>query len=141
MLYSGDRKFWADYGGGFAGRKISGDESVAGCDFLNVRAWLPQNRWCNNSGAQALFLMPVLGASRVILTGYDMQGRHWHEDYATKNPSAENLELWRKGFPALAAWLAALGVEVLNASRETALTCFPRVDLREALERRRKGAA
>ena len=133
VLYSGDRKFWAAYEGDFAGRKISGDEPVSGADFINVRAWLPLNRWCNNSGAQALFLMPVLGATRVILTGYDMQGRHWHEDYASKNPAPDKLELWRKGFPAVGAWLGALGIEVLNATRETAIDCFPRVELREVL--------
>lgn len=42
--------------------------------------------------------------------------------------------MWRAKFPALAADLKREGVRVINASRETALECFERMSLEEALE-------
>lgn len=87
-----------------------------------------------NSGYQALNLAYIWGAARVILLGYDMQytgGKsHWHGDHKGGLPNLG---------PALAAWparfaaVAAQWPHVVNATRVSALTCFPRVDLAEAL--------
>lgn len=75
-----------------------------------------------------------MGAERIILIGFDMQqtaGRsHWHGNHPSGLGNAEGVAGWRKNFPALAADLAARGVETINCTIETALDCFPRADLR-----------
>lgn len=92
-----------------------------------------------NSGFQALNLAAHFGAARIILIGFDMQptaGRsHWHGDHPAglNNPTAKNFDRWRRQFAEATPDLDRLGVEVVNASRETALTCFPRVGLEDAL--------
>lgn len=90
-----------------------------------------------NSGHQAIGLAARFGARRIVLVGYDMQragGRtHWHGDHpaplANGNPLA-----WVARFVPLAKDLAAAGISVVNASRETALQCFPRCGLVDALQ-------
>lgn len=89
-----------------------------------------------NSGYQAVSLALLFGASRVILLGYDMQATgnrlHWHRDHSGRlhNPIARKFTGWQRGFAELAA---ATSVPIINASRETGLTCFPRVPLSECL--------
>lgn len=89
-----------------------------------------------NGGYQAIGLAYHYGASRIVLLGYDMQAQkgrpsHWFGEHAHGMRSP--YDLMRLAFPSIAAPLQAAGVTVLNASRETALTCFPRVSLSEAL--------
>jgi hypothetical protein len=42
--------------------------------------------------------------------------------------------MWQAKFPQLAVDLQAEGVRVINASRQTALTCFERMTLEEAIK-------
>lgn len=94
--------------------------------------------WGMNSGAAALNLAVQFGARRVVLLGYDQQWRggvgHWH------GPHPPRLQNRRPGFHRWAAWfnraaldLKVLGVDCVNASRETSLRCFRRASLQEAL--------
>lgn len=91
-----------------------------------------------NSGFQALNLAILAGASRVLLLGYDMQetgGRtHWFGDHPAGLKRTSPYALFRKSFEDAADQIASLGVEVINCSRETSLTCFPRVALSEVLK-------
>jgi len=86
-----------------------------------------------NSGHQALNLAYHLGATRVILLGYDMQGNtHWHGDHPQGlNNQHGNYPDYRRKMEPLARDLESEGVEVLNATRNTALTCFERVRLED----------
>jgi len=93
-----------------------------------------------NSGHQALNLAWHLGAARIALLGYDMQfapdgRRHWFGDHprGLTNPHDDTLARWRRAFPAIAADLAARGVAVINASRATALDCFPRSTIEDMI--------
>lgn len=84
-----------------------------------------------NSGYQALGLAVHLGATRILLLGYDMHGSHWfgqHPD-GRQSPYQDFL----KRFPTLLAPLARLGVTVINCTPKSRLTCFPQMPLREAL--------
>lgn len=84
-----------------------------------------------NSGYQAINLAYHLGARRIVLLGYDMQegpggeqrwfGRHPWETRRWREQGRE----FAPQFDALVGPLAAAGVSVVNASRRTALTCFP----------------
>lgn len=87
-----------------------------------------------NSGYQALNLAYLWGAKRVILMGFDMKRTggmtHFHGDHqGLNNPYDGMLSQWVKNFELIARDLAAAGVEVLNATRETALTCFKRIPI------------
>ena len=93
-----------------------------------------------NSGYQALHLAAVnFGAARVILLGYDMQhtgGRvHYHGRHPAplRNPDVGDMPEWVAHFDAVAPELARRGVEVVNCTRATALTCFRRAALEEVL--------
>jgi hypothetical protein len=88
-----------------------------------------------NSGAGAIVTAIVGGAQRVILLGYDCQHTngqtHWHGDHPKGLGNAARVEKWGDKFAELARTYAK--IEILNASRETALTCFPRVELETVL--------
>lgn len=93
-----------------------------------------------NSGFQAVNLAYLLGYTRIILLGYDMQltggQTHWHGDHdfeGATNPVKNTFKGWIPAFNKVAQELKSVGVEVINASRKTALECFPRVSLEEAL--------
>lgn len=94
-----------------------------------------------NSGFQAIGLAYLFGARVITLVGYDMantDGRtHWHGDYpkGTKlgNPTGLRFQVWRTEMQPLANDLKKAGVAVTNASRRTALRCFPQSTLEEAL--------
>jgi hypothetical protein len=89
-----------------------------------------------NGGYQAIGLAFHLGASRIILLGYDMQTgprgeEHWHGDHP--NSSRSPYDKFRGNFPTLVEPLKAAGVEVVNCTRRTALTAFPCRPLRDVL--------
>lgn len=91
-----------------------------------------------NSGAGAIAVAAALGARRIVLVGYDCKHaadgrRHWHGDHA-KGAGAGNagsVSKWPAQFRDLVSHLR--GATVINASRDTALTVFPRMPLEEAL--------
>jgi hypothetical protein len=90
-----------------------------------------------NSGYQAVCLALHFGATKIILLGYDMKtdGKrtHWHGDHQKLgNPHAGRFRDWLAHFDALNRQKPA-GVEIVNASRETALRAFPRVAFETAL--------
>ena len=89
-----------------------------------------------NSGYQAINLAAQCGASRIMLLGFDMSlghgGKaHWFGSHPYGGPP--KLTKFRLYFPSIAPPLKALGIEVLNCSRRSALTCFPKVALERAL--------
>lgn len=88
-----------------------------------------------NSGHQALNAAVQRGAARILLLGFDMQGGHWHGDHPSglANPTDLMLETWRRNMATTVPDLRRAGVEVVNCSRETALTCFPRARLKDVL--------
>lgn len=74
-----------------------------------------------------------------MLLGYDFQATghksHWHGDHPPGlSNSRRRYASWLQPMNALARDLERLGVEVVNATRETALTCFRRIELQEALQ-------
>lgn len=90
-----------------------------------------------NSGYQAINLAYHFGARRIILIGYDMQHtgglKHWHSDYPEGMDNATPVASWRRRFEPLARDLKHDGVRVINATRQTALECFERMPLEDAL--------
>jgi hypothetical protein len=89
-------------------------------------------RTYKNSGGAAINLAVHLGAARIVLLGYDMQpdksGRHHFDDPGPARHGSPYLN-FRTYLQTAVAPLRALGVEVVNCTRSTALTCWPRVPL------------
>ena len=94
-----------------------------------------------NSGAGAIALAHHFGARVVYLLGYDCQltgGKaHWHGDHpAIADPkrrlgNAGSLPKWPAQFRELIRFVP--GTRIINCSRETALTVFPRARLEDVL--------
>lgn len=159
VLYAADAKFWRwiykgthPYGDGpaflreFAGLKYTLTRGAADVhkSVTVLRRGIDTGLSVNpttlntgrNSGYQAINLAVLLGASRILLLGYDMQQgpkgqEHWHVDHPNKSRSP--YQNFRSFYPSLVEPLKAAGVEVINCTRRTALTCFPRMALEHAL--------
>jgi hypothetical protein len=91
-----------------------------------------------NSGHQALALADYFGATRILLLGYDMQrsgGRtHWHPDHPrNKMGNGGRFHEWQKQMVQVAGDFKKKGTAVINCSRKTALACYPRATIQEAL--------
>jgi hypothetical protein len=90
-----------------------------------------------NSGYQAIGLAHLFGARRILLLGFDFArsgGKtHWHGNHPHPLGNGGSYTSWVSIMNGMAKDLAAAGVEVINCSRKTALTCFPRSSIEEAL--------
>ena len=88
-----------------------------------------------NSGAQAINLAYLLGATRIILLGYDMGATgntHWFGSHP-KGMANGNYSQYVANFNRLADDLKREGVEVINCTRKTALNQFKRAELGSVL--------
>lgn len=148
VLYACDAKWWRWHKGApdFAGQKYSlqkdarwHDPAIRVLENTGVEGLerTPTGlRNGRNGGYQAINLAVHFGASRILLLGYDMsQGphreEHWHGEHP--NRSRSPFDKFLRVFPSIVAPLQAVGVEVINCSRRTALTCFPRLPIDVAL--------
>lgn len=139
VLYSFDSKWWEKHGErakDFAGEKLT--RMLVGRKFgassLYLQGWLPSFL---NSGADSIGLAVIAGASRVVLLGCDAArtgGKtHWHGDHPAGLSNAKSIAEWPKRFASAGRFAAQNKVEVINCSRETVLTCFPRAPLENLL--------
>jgi hypothetical protein len=82
-----------------------------------------------NSGIGAIALAISRGAKRIMLLGYDAKyspegKRHHHGDHPEGLGNAVSVARWPGDFERAARRFA--GPEIINCSRDTALTCWPR---------------
>ena len=88
----------------------------------------------NNSGHTALNLAAKMGFANIILLGFDMQGTHWHGQHPGGPEAQDDLRhSWIRNMNELAIEARKQGYTIINASRETALECFPRMSIKDAL--------
>lgn len=134
-IYAADCCWWEEYGAGItsSATRWCGDEFTARRFGIN---WLPSAiPGSFNSGQRAIELAIHLGASRILLLGYDCSirhGTHWHGNHQLlANPDKFSVAHWHDEFSRLKA--IAGGIEIINCSRYTRLTCFPRQSLEAAL--------
>ncbi len=145
-LYACDGNWWKTYGPTltYAGPKYSLDETarpwasvLKHAGELGLSADPCGLKTGRNSGYQAIGLAVHLGATRIVLLGYDLQStaagkHHCHPEYPWK-PAPHHAE-YRGLFRFLVQPLEALGIGIVNASRVSALTDFPRLTLHDALK-------
>ncbi len=133
-LYAMDRVWWNAYGkeaASFAGLKCTPITGIAGTQRVHAMG-------SQNSGAGAIVLAVTFGARRVILLGYDCQhtdGKaHWHADHPKTMGNAGSVDKWPKQFADIAKKFS--GIDIVNCTRSTALSCFKRAELESELCRR-----
>jgi hypothetical protein len=147
VLIAHDKKWWEMYGKEvretFPGHKVTvhpggrhhGAQVLALLKFRTFR----------NSGAAAISLAALAGAKRVIMIGYDCQHTngqtHWHGNHPAGLGNAGSVPKWPEYFRQVALYARRQGCEVINATRQTALTCFPRATLEECLPAEERVAA
>jgi hypothetical protein len=127
VLISHDRAWWAHNPTalGFEGQKFTKHDSISTVDPF----WVQEAPAGCNSGLLGMFLARELGATRIILLGFDMQGTHFfgkHPD-GLKNTSAERFKQHIQQFSRFR------GAEVINCTQDSALTRYPFANLREVL--------
>lgn len=131
---------------GFRGLRFAIEERAAryGADVLSMSG--PDGLELENraavrhgkcSGYQTINVAVHLGARRIVLVGYDCKrsaagALHWYECRGTAG--ASDFAIWSRHYATLPPVLKAIGVDVLNASRDTAITAFPRISLENALD-------
>lgn len=149
VLYAGDGQWWerySDEAAVFRGEKWTSDAHAAvrhGLHWVRSRAGAGLCRIPRivhsggNSGYRGINLAYHFGARKIVLLGFDMhrrEGGHWHGEHAGMlSAPANHILAWRHAFPALASDLSDAGVRVVNATDGSALDCFPKATLREAL--------
>lgn len=153
VMYFCDRSFWAAHGpavrGFYRGSRIVSLANLPDNPEVlrlsrKARLGLSSDprQLCHgaSSGYQAINLAYLFGASRIVLLGYDLAlgagGKtHLHDGYGRYTASlAHTLDkVHRPQFESLKAPLAAAGVEVVNASPESALLTWPRISIADAL--------
>lgn len=85
----------------------------------------------SNSGYQAINLAYQAGAARIVLLGFDFHGTHWHGKHASGLPNPQDwlFDTWIRKAEQLALDLKLEGVDVVNCSQGSALSCFRMGDL------------
>lgn len=145
-LYGCDGKFWDHYETArqFAGLKIT-QEAEAAEKWGLKRVVLRQEISIilepgiigsgGNGGFQALNIGIQFGGPTALLAGFDMRGSHWHGHHprGLNNPDKATFAMWINAFNAVAATLIAIGVRVINVTPDSALECFEKMPLPEAL--------
>lgn len=135
-MFAMDRKWWAAYysevrevfaGERFSGASLDGEFETTPLKCNNYR----------NSGAACISLAASKGAERIVMLGYDCMKdgalSHWHGSHPAGMSDARTIKLWPVIFDRLAKDMRRKGVRVVNASRRTALKCFPQEELGSAL--------
>lgn len=138
IIYGSDLKWWRHYLSAVSnlpGRKISLEigKPIPGIEYLRPSSHVFDDRpgylsTGANSGYAALCLAVKLGAKRIHLHGYDMGprgGRMRRHEYPASLNSKPRFADWIPRFRLLAPLLERRGVEVVNCTPNSALTCFP----------------
>lgn len=138
IIYGSDLKWWLHYWpvvSKLPGRKLSVEigKPLHGIEYLRPSSHVYDERpnylsTGANSGYAALCLAAKLGAARVLLFGYDMgprNGRFRRHDYPARLNSRPRFADWLPRFARLAPVLKQRGVDVINCTPGSSLTCFP----------------
>jgi hypothetical protein len=141
VLYAGDMLFWktqmAEIKRVFKGKLVTQDNGSA------QRWGIQRVRGTNrdgfgkdvihlggNSGFQGVNLAYVWGYTRIILLGFDLRlgskgERHFHADWPHPMVQNQVFEEWLKKWDRASRDIRAFGIEILNCTPGSALTCFP----------------
>lgn len=147
VVYFSDFRFWIwnqDDLNSHAGRKITSAAKIKQKNIERVKitglTGIDTTPGCirqgNNSGYGAINLALHLGATQILLLGFDMKfsgGQcHWHDGYPVLN-SEKMLKNMLHYFDTMVEPMEKLGVEVINLNTESELHCFKKMSVEEIL--------
>lgn len=141
VLYAADARWWRanPEALAFAGTKVCAQPNrPQGVEYMRhsgVGGFDPDPlyvRTGGNSGYQAVHVAIHTGAARILLLGFDMHGTHFFGPHrkGLKNTPPSDHAKWAKRFPGLIGH----GAEIVNCTPGSAIECFPRMSITEALE-------
>lgn len=142
MLYAADAQWWREHpmAQEFPGLRVSVSAMLGVLQLQNTgtEGYEPHRmgiRTGGNSGYQALHIAIHGEAERILLCGFDMSNRgglHWHGAHPAplRNTDDHSYTRWVERFAAL----KDIGPEIINVTPGSAITCFPSMDLHEALD-------
>jgi len=156
MIYFGDTHFFLTHKTGLSQHPAIKVSSYSGVQKFEWVKFVPFDRnhprgispnqnmvsWNKNSGSAAISLAAHTGAKRIILLGFDMKlsgiDQHWHDVYhvKTNDPNRmRKLPFYRHmlGFPEIAKDARRMGIEILNASPDSAIVDFKKVSVKDIL--------
>ncbi len=153
VLYACDAKWWDVHRGaaGFAGEKwsshgIGSNDKLKAAERWGLKVMLGAARpgfsfgpgiihYGSNSGFQAVNLALQLGATRIVLVGFDMRPagdgrRHFFGDHPPPLRNPSSFDGFIRAFEEAAKLLPPY-IEIRNATPGSALECFASVNLAE----------
>lgn len=149
VLFAADLPFWRVYRPEFSGWMVStsiippwvfpGVTHIKSVTLWEGLSLDPHFVADGASGFMAINLAVLMGAKTILLLGFDgkrAEGKaHFFGDHerGLTNPVAGQFFRWNRDIETLPPYLARAGVEVINCSRDTAITAFPRMTIEEAL--------
>lgn len=140
-LYAMDRKWWEihlpEIRKTFQGKLVTNNSHAKSLGVMHVNELVKRFNPCQNSGAAAISFAVRLGATRVVMLGYDCgipKGKpsHWHGDHPRPLGNCGSQRRWPAQFQKLRDLYKA--AEIVNASRASMLSVFPKVPLEQALQ-------
>lgn len=124
VLVSQDRKWWLAHPEAlqFAGRKLRGGaewQRHEGTEHVKFEGAVTTS---SNSGLLACMVAVQVGATRILLCGFDMGGTHFFGEHPAplKNTPPERFEVFKQQF----ASFRPRGIEIINCTPGSALRCY-----------------
>lgn len=115
-----------------------------GCDVKVVRnlpfVWSDdQDRLgCWDGGSAAVNLAALMGASAIVLLGFDMSVGNWHDNHKGVGAGVLDDHVRQRFIPTFEMWVAPalkrLGITCVNTNPESNLKCFPFMGIEEILK-------
>lgn len=155
VLWWSDVRFWQQHQGGIERHTAIWKATCqVGYQAIELPSWVTQYRFTetggfdpdpknlrsgNNSAYAAIHLAAHLGAARQVLLGVDMRHgpageTHFHDGHGLPHLQENMANYMLPFFDTLAPPLAALEIEVINASEQSALKIWPRCSIEEGLK-------
>jgi hypothetical protein len=150
-LYAADAKWWGWHKGCLSSHSVGTEKYPAFTGKLKYclsrTPWYPEVQLLRRGTQHGLMLDPGkvalghngvyqsinvavhFGATRIVLLGVDMKGRHFHGEHPDRTVPPFSVCLAR--FAGLVQPLADAGVEVVNCTPGSALKCFPMASLED----------
>lgn len=149
-LYAADVDWWRVYGqkvrDDFSGRSWTADQTTAAAHGIGYAPVRTDLKWSTglplasggNSGFQGVGLAAFLGFRKIVLIGFDFgfkpgTPKHFFGHHPRRCDRPSNYADWSKRWAAAMPLIRESGVDLINASRETALTCMKRANLKDVL--------
>lgn len=150
ILYAADAKWWRHYHEralAFVGRKVTIKDTLPWAAVYSLKQSVEHPTFDprpthlasgGNSGYQAVHLAVHLGATRIVLLGFDMKTgrlgrRHWFGSHPGRLDSRGNFTTWLRAFEKLSKVMQRMEIDVVNCTPDSALRCFRRAPLDQVL--------